>query len=168
MSVLPVLPAQDPLLRRIASRIRRMDKSLQCLLDDMVESMDAAQGVGLSGPQVGKPLRLIVARVDNVLLQIANPEIVRSKGEEIGDEGCLSLPVYYGSVSRASQITIQGLDRNGKHFRRKVVGLLARVIQHEIDHLEGILFIDHLSKLKKSMIVKKLSKQKKTIERIVV
>ena len=71
MSVLPVLPAQDPLLRRIASRIRRMDKSLQCLLDDMVESMDAAQGLGLSGPQVGKPLRLIVARVDNVLLQIA-------------------------------------------------------------------------------------------------
>ena len=146
MSVLPVLPAQDPLLRRIASRIRRMDKSLQCLLDDMVESMDAAQGVGLSGPQVGKPLRLIVARVDNVLLQIANPEIVRSKGEEIGDEGCLSLPGYYGSVSRASQITIQGLDRNGKHFRRKVVGLLARVIQHEIDHLNGILFTDKLVK----------------------
>ena len=146
MSVLPVLPAQDPLLRRIASRIRRVDKSLQCLLDDMVESMDAAQGLGLSGPQVGKPLRLIVARVDNVLLQIANPEIVRSKGEEIGDEGCLSLPGYYGSVSRASQITIQGLDRNGKHFRRKFVGLLARVIQHEIDHLNGILFTDKLVK----------------------
>ena len=146
MSVLPVLPAQDPLLRRIASRIRRVDKSLQCLLDDMVESMDAAQGLGLSGPQVGKPLRLIVARVDNVLLQIAHPEIVRSKGEEIGDEGCLSLPGYYGSVSRASQITIQGLDRNGKHFRRKFVGLLARVIQHEIDHLNGILFTDKLVK----------------------
>ena len=146
MSVLPVLPAQDPLLRRISSRIRRVDKSLQRLLDDMVESMDAAQGLGLSGPQVGKPLRLIVARVDNVLLQIANPEIVRSKGEEIGDEGCLSLPGYYGSVSRASQITIQGLDRNGKHFRRKVVGLLARVIQHEIDHLNGILFTDKLVK----------------------
>ena len=146
MSVLPVLPAQDPLLRRIASRIRRVDKSLQCLLDDMVESMDAAQGLGLSGPQVGKPLRLIVARGDNVLLQIANPEIVRSKGEEIGDEGCLSLPGYYGSVSRASQITIQGLDRNGKHFRRKFVGLLARVIQHEIDHLNGILFTDKLVK----------------------
>ena len=112
----------------------------------MVESMDAAQGLGLSGPQVGKPLRLIVARVDNVLLQIANPEIVRSKGEEIGDEGCLSLPGYYGSVSRASQITIQGLDRNGKHFRRKFVGLLARVIQHEIDHLNGILFTDKLVK----------------------
>ena len=146
MSVLPVLPAQDPLLRRIASRIRRVDKSLQCLLDDMVESMDAAQGLGLSGPQVGKPLRLIVARVDNVLLQIANPEIVRSKGEEIGDEGCLRLPGYYGSVSRASQITIQGLDRNGKHFRRKFVGLLARVIQHERDHLNGILFTDKLVK----------------------
>ena len=144
MSVLPILPAQDPVLRRISSRIRCIDKSIQRILDDLIESMDAAQGVGLSGPQVGKPLRLIVVRVDNVLLQIANPDIVRSIGEEIGDEGCLSLPCYYGSVARASQITFQGLDRNGKKFRRKAAGLLARVIQHEIDHLNGILFTDKL------------------------
>ena len=144
MSVLPILPAQDPMLRRVCSRVRRVDKSAQRLLDDMTESMDAAEGLGLSGPQVGKPLRLIVVRVGDDLLQLVNPEIVRSSGEEIAEEGCLSLPYYYGPVARAARVTVQALNRNGKKIRRKAEGLLARALQHEIDHLNGILFTDKL------------------------
>ena len=144
MSVLPILPAQDPMLRRVCSRIRRVDKSTRRLLDDMTATMDAADGLGLSAPQVGKPLRLIVVRVGDDLLQLVNPEIARSSGEEVAEEGCLSLPFYYGPVARAAQITVQGLDRNGKKTRCKAEGLLARALQHEIDHLHGILFTDKL------------------------
>ena len=144
MSVLPILPAQDPILRRVCSRVRRVDNSTRRLLDDMTASMDAANGVGLSGPQVGKPLRLIVVRVGDDLLQLVNPEIVRSSGEEIAEEGCLSLPYYYGPVARAASVTVRGLDRQGKKVRRKTDGLLARALQHEIDHLQGVLFTDKL------------------------
>ncbi len=132
------------MLRRVCSRVRRVDESTRRLLDDMTESMDAANGLGLSGPQVGKPLRVIVVRVGDELLHLVNPEIVRSSGEEIAEEGCLSLPYYYGPVARPDQVTVQGLDRNGKKIRRKAGGLLARAIQHEIDHLQGILFTDKL------------------------
>ena len=144
MSTLPILPAQHPMLRRVCSRVRKVDKSIRRLLDDMTESMDAADGLGLSGPQVGKPLRAIVVRVGDDDLQLVNPEIVRSSGEEIAEEGCLSLPYYYGPVARAAEITVQGLDRRGATIRRKAAGLFARAIQHEIDHLQGILFTDKL------------------------
>ena len=144
MNVLPILPAQDPMLRRVCSRVRRVDESTRRLLDDMTESMDAANGLGVSGPQIGKPLRLIVVRIEDELLHLVNPEIVRSSGEEVAEEGCLSLPYYYGPVARPEQVTVQGLDRNGKKIRRKANGLLARALQHEIDHLRGILFTDKL------------------------
>ncbi len=132
------------MLQRVCSRVRRVDESTRRLLDDMTESMDAANGLGLSGPQVGRPLRLIVVRVGDELLQLVNPEIVRSSGEAIAEEGCLSLPYYYGPVARPEQVTVQGLDQNGKKLRRKASGLLARALQHEIDHLQGILFTDKL------------------------
>ncbi len=144
MAILPILPTQHAMLRRVCSRVRKVDKTVRRLLDDMTESMDAANGLGLSGPQVGKPLRAIVVRVGEDHLQLVNPEIVRSAGELIGEEGCLSLPYYYGPVARAAEITVQALDRNGRKVRRKAEGLLARALQHEIDHLHGILFTDKL------------------------
>ena len=144
MSTLPILPTQHPMLRRVCSRVRKVDRTVRRLLDDLTESMDAADGLGLSGPQVGKPLRAIVVRVGEDHLQLVNPEIVRSTGEQIGEEGCLSLPYYYGPVARAAEVTVQALDRNGARVRRKAEGLLARALQHEIDHLHGILFTDKL------------------------
>lgn len=145
----------NPVLRQKARRVREVTPAIQQLMDDMVETMRAAPGVGLAGPQVDVPLRVIVVEVpkdfDNPeagtwLYTLANPEIARaSKEMEEGEEGCLSIPGYYGLVERASAVTVKGLDRNGRKVRIKAEGFLARVFQHEIDHLEGILFIDHIS-----------------------
>ncbi len=145
----------NPVLRQKARRVREVTPAIQQLMDDMVETMRAAPGVGLAGPQVDVPLRVIVVEVpkdfDNPeagtwLYALANPEIARmSKEMEEGEEGCLSIPGYYGLVERASAVTVKGLDRNGRKVRIKAQGFLARVFQHEIDHLEGILFIDHIS-----------------------
>src|SRR2546421_2528191 len=116
-------------------------------MDDMVETMLAAPGVGLAATQVCVPLRVIVMKVDNQLYTLANPEVVRASGEQVGYEGCLSVPGYIGEVARAEKVVARGLNRNGKQVRIKGEGLLARAVQHEIDHLDGILFIDRLTSL---------------------
>lgn len=145
MAVLPIRVVPDPVLRQKSKRIRYIDSSVHRLIADMLETMHAASGAGLAAPQVGVPLRVIVIGIpgeDDIVL--INPEIVRRNGERLVDEGCLSIPGYVGQVRRCQQVTARGLDRNGKQVRIKGEELLAQALEHEIDHLNGVLYIDHL------------------------
>ena len=144
MAVRPILVVGNPVLRQKAKRVSQFDKPLQKLVDDMIETMRAAPGVGLAGPQIGVPLRLAVIEVDDEITVIANPEIVKaSEGEEM-DEGCLSVPGYWGRVRRADKVVVKAKNRDGKDFRVSAEGLLAQALQHEIDHLHGMLYVDRL------------------------
>ncbi len=146
MTILPIRSLPDPILRKKAKRVSNIDGSVKKLIGDMIETMHAEPGrVGLAAPQVGVPLRVIVInKPDEEEVVIINPEIVRRKGERVLDEGCLSIPGYIGQIKRAEQITVKGRDRNGKEIRIKAEGLLAQALEHEIDHLKGSLYIDHL------------------------
>ncbi len=145
----------NPILRQKAKRVREVTPAVQQLMDDMVETMRDAPGVGLAGPQVDVPLRVIVVEVPKDfeapdagtwLYTLANPEVARASDEiEEGQEGCLSIPNIHGLVERPAAVTVKALDRNGKRIRIKADGYLARVLQHEIDHLDGILFLDHIT-----------------------
>jgi peptide deformylase len=147
VAILEIITRDNPRLRLKAKRIPKVDESVRRLMDDMVETMLDAPGVGLAATQVDVQLRVIVMKVDNQLYTLANPEMVRSSGEQVGYEGCLSVPGYIGEVARAERVTIKALNRNGREVRIKGEGLLARAIQHEIDHLDGILFVDRLTSL---------------------
>jgi peptide deformylase len=147
VALLEIITRDNPRLRLKARRVPKVDDSVRRLMDDMVETMLDAPGVGLAATQVDVQLRVIVMKVDNQLYTLANPEMVRSSGEQIGYEGCLSVPGYIGEVARADKVTIKALNRNGKEVRIKGEGLLARAIQHEIDHLDGVLFTDRLTSL---------------------
>lgn len=142
MPILSIVVTADhnDVLTSKATRVPRVDDGIRKLMDDMVETMFSANGVGLAAPQVNVPLRVIVLRVDNQIYQIANPEMVRCEGEQTGLEGCLSVPGWVGEVTRCDRVVAKGLNRHGKQVRIKGDGLLARAIQHEIDHLDGILF----------------------------
>ncbi|MFN2581766.1 MAG: peptide deformylase [Candidatus Dormibacteria bacterium] len=142
MPVLPIVVTADhnEVLTNKAPRVPRVDDGIRRLMDDMVETMFSANGVGLAAPQVNVPLRVIVLRVDNQIYQIANPEMVRCEGEQTGLEGCLSVPGLVGEVTRCQRVVAKGLNRRGREVRIKGDGLLARAIQHEIDHLDGVLF----------------------------
>jgi len=153
MAIRRIHLANEPVLRQVAKPVTRFHDGLQELIDDMFETMRAAPGVGLAAPQVGESARLFVARwpedeEDPESLKsyaLVNPVIVRAKGEEEeAEEGCLSVPGYVGDVWRATEIVIKGKDRYGKKIRMRVNGWLARIFQHEIDHLNGILFIDRV------------------------
>lgn len=153
MAVREILTAEHAVLRQKAKKIKRVDASTQNLIDDMLESMRAARGLGLAAPQIGVGLRVLVIEVpedeeahggEQVIL--INPEITKAEGEQFGEEGCLSIPGYVGMVRRANQVSVKGLNRKGKEVRVKGTGLLARALQHEIDHLDGILFTDRLEK----------------------
>jgi peptide deformylase len=139
-----IVVVEDPRLRVKCPRVPKVDDSIRQLIDDMVDTMRDAPGIGLAAPQVGVLLRVIVCEVDESLHVLVNPEIVRSEGEELGIEGCLSIPGYVGDVKRASRVTVKGKNRNGKDIRVKAEGLLARCLQHEIDHVDGVLFTDRL------------------------
>jgi peptide deformylase len=147
MAVLPILTQEAPILRQKAKRVGRVDSSIHKLIDDMVDTMVAAPGVGLAAPQVGVGLRVAVIKTDSNLHVLINPEMVKWEGEQIGLEGCLSIPGYVGEVKRYMQVVARGLNRNGKSVKIKGDALLARAIQHEIDHLDGILFTDRLTSL---------------------
>jgi peptide deformylase len=142
VALLPIVLStdEDPVLTTKATRVPRVDEAIRKLMDDMVETMIAAHGAGLAAPQVGVSQRVIVLRVDNQVYQLANPEMVRCEGEQTGVEGCLSVPGLIGEVTRCERVVAKGLNRHGKEIRVKGDGLLARAIQHEIDHLDGILF----------------------------
>ena len=147
MSVLPIVLTSyhNDVLTNRATRVPRVDDGVRRLMDDMVETMFAANGVGLAAPQVNVPLRVIVLRVENQIHQIANPEMVRCEGEQIGLEGCLSVPGLVGEVTRCQRVVAKGINRRGKEVRIKGDGLLSRAIQHEIDHLDGVLFTSRVN-----------------------
>lgn len=152
MAVHQILKAEHPVLRQKAKRVGRIDSSLQKLIDDMVETMHATNGVGLAAPQIGVPLRVAVIQVPaeyeephaGELFVMINPEIVKTADEHETEEACLSLPGYAGNIKRAQRVTFKARDRHGKEYRVKAEGLLAQAVQHEIDHLNGVLFFDHL------------------------
>ncbi len=153
MAVLDIILEGDPRLRQKATRIRAVDDALRRLAADMHETMLAAPGVGLAAPQVGITRRLIVVHVPEnydeegtpeTTLTLVNPEIVKSQGRVVGQEGCLSIPGWVGDVPRYEAITVKGTDLNNRDVRLKLRGYAARVVQHEIDHLDGILFTDRI------------------------
>ena len=147
MAVLPIVKYGDPVLRNPTQPVGDIDAALQKLIDDMVDTMVAAPGVGLAAPQVGVGLRVVVIKTDTNLHTLVNPEMVKWEGEQIGLEGCLSIPGYVGEVKRYMQVVARGLNRQGKPVKIKGDALLARAIQHEIDHIDGILFTDRLTSL---------------------
>jgi len=156
----------DPVLRKKTSRVEHIDSTLSRLIEDMVETMHAAPGVGLAANQVGVPLQLAVidlsSREDeeqrHPLLVIINPEILAMEGSVIEEEGCLSIPDYAEKVKRAARVKVRAQDRTGKQFELETEGLMAKALQHEIDHLNGLLFVDKLSPLKKSLFKRRFKK----------
>lgn len=145
MAVLPILSYPNLQLRQRAKRVRNIDGSIQRLIDDMVETMHQAQGVGLAAPQIGVPLRVIVIGLPGEeMIALVNPQIVKRSGECEVTEGCLSIPGYRGEIKRSTKVTAKGLDRRGREIRVKGEGLMAEALEHEIDHLNGVLYIDHL------------------------
>ena len=169
-----ILVIPDPLLRKVSEPVNSVNKEVKNLMDDMLETMYAAPGIGLAAVQIGVLKRIIVIDLskDNEKknpLFIVNPEITFKSNELISyEEGCLSIPNQFAEVKRPSSCKLNFLDYNGKKKEISADGLLATCIQHEVDHLDGILFIDHLSKLKKDLILKKTKKQKKEIDRVIV
>ena len=145
MAVLPICHLPNPVLRRKAKRVPSVDSSIQRLVDDMVETMQQINGVGLAAPQAGISLRVVVLQMpDEEPIAIINPEIVRRTGEREVTEGCLSVPGYAGKIKRSVSVTVKGLDRQGKAIRIKATDLMAQALEHELDHLNGILYIDHI------------------------
>jgi len=150
MAVLPIHEAPAPVLRQKSKRVRSIDKSIHRLMDDMLETMHSAGGVGLAAPQLGTLLRVIVIGMpEEEDIVLINPEIVRRKGERVVDEGCLSIPGYIGQIKRAESVRVKGRDQNGKEIRIKASELLAQALEHEIDHLNGVLYIDYLDSMDK-------------------
>ncbi|MCR6629689.1 MAG: peptide deformylase [Magnetospirillum sp.] len=167
MALLPILTAPDPRLKQKAARVEAVDDSVRLLMEDMLETMYQAPGIGLAAPQVGVQRRIIVVDIgkseeDRQPIRMANPEIVWvSEDDNTYEEGCLSVPEHYAEVVRPRAIRVRYLDEQNEIREMEADGLLATVLQHEMDHLEGILFIDHLSSLKRNMILRKLLKSKK-------
>jgi len=145
MAILKVLTVPEPILRQKSKRVRNIDGSIRKLAADMIETMHAASGVGLAAPQVGVPWRVIaIGMPDEEDFVLINPEVVRRSGERLVTEGCLSVPGYFGEIQRAQRVTVKGKDLSGKETRIKAEELLAQALEHEIDHLNGVLYIDHL------------------------
>jgi peptide deformylase len=168
MALLPVLIAPDPRLKLKAKPVVKVDSTIRELMDDMLETMYVAPGIGLAAPQVGQPLRIIVADVardeeeQKQPLRMANPEILwRSEELATYNEGCLSLPEHYADVTRPAVIRVRYIDHENEIREMAAEGLLATVIQHEMDHLEGVLFVDHISPLKRNIILRKLAKTRR-------
>lgn len=167
MAIRPIVIAPDPVLKQKCAPVETIDAEVLTLLDDMLETMYDAPGIGLAAPQVGVPLRAIVIDVDREgeatgPLKLINPEIVWKSDElQTMEEGCLSIPEQYHDVTRPAQVKVAYTDAAGERREIEGGGLLAACLQHEIDHIDGVLFIDHLSQLKRSMILRRLSKGKK-------
>ena len=142
MTVMEIKKAGDKILKDTAQPVIKVDKKIRKLLDDMLQTMEKADGVGLAAPQVGVSLRVIILDVGDGLIELINPVITASSGCELGTEGCLSIPGVFGEVERFTEVTVEGFNRFGKKVKITGTGLLSRALQHEIDHLEGILFIE--------------------------
>lgn len=170
MALLPILIAPNPILKKKAAPVEKVDDAVRALMDDMLETMYAAPGVGLAAPQIGVSKRILVMDIGHrdpegpkkSPIYMANPEIIWVSDDDSScEEGCLSVPEHYAEVVRPAAVKIRYLDRDGKTQILDAEGFMATVVQHEIDHLDGILFIDHLSNLKRNMILRKLIKSQK-------
>ncbi|MCD6358917.1 MAG: peptide deformylase [Dehalococcoidia bacterium] len=146
MAVIPIRVVPDPVLREKSRRVSNIDKSILKLIDDMIETVRAVPGrAGLAAPQIGVLLRVLVIQIpEEEALALINPEIVKKRGERVVMEGCLSIPGYQGKIKRANSVTVKGLSPQGKPVRIKATELLSQALEHEIDHLNGILYVDHL------------------------
>ncbi|NKL02456.1 peptide deformylase [Rhizobium leguminosarum bv. viciae] len=168
MTIKPLIILPDPVLRQLSKPVERVDSDLQRLADDMLETMYDAPGIGLAAIQVGVPRRMLVIDIaregeEKQPQVFINPEIVKSSDERsVYEEGCLSIPDYYAEVERPATVSVKYLDRNGKEQTVEADGLLATCLQHEIDHLNGVLFIDYISRLKREMVIKKFTKAAKS------
>ena len=168
MAIREIRKYPDPVLRATTARVEAVDESISRLIEDMVETMHAAPGVGLAANQVGVPLQVAVIDISareekekarrHPLVVIINPVIVSSEGSVVEEEGCLSIPDFSEKVKRAARVKVRALDRAGKPFEMEAEGLMAKALQHEIDHLNGLLFVDRLSGLKKNIFRRKLKK----------
>jgi len=168
MAVLPIITAPDPRLKLVAKPVDKVDAKVRRLMDDMLDTMYGSIGIGLAAPQVGVAQRVIVIDVAREgekanPMRIANPEIIwRSEETTVAQEGCLSVPEHYADVSRAAKIRLRYVDHENEIREIDADGLLATCLQHEIDHLDGVLFVDHISALKRGMILRKLQKAKRS------
>lgn len=166
MPLLPIYIYPDPVLRQKAQRVKNIDTGIQRLIDDMVETMYHAPGIGLAANQVGRPLSVLVIHIQRDeseygLIVLINPEMVSSRGETTFEEGCLSVPEYYANVTRHEEVVVRGLDRRGEKIEIAAGGLLAIALQHEIDHLEGKLFIDRISPIARDIFKRRWKKKSK-------
>ncbi|MGF0537535.1 peptide deformylase [Agrobacterium sp. ES01] len=168
MTIKPLIILPDPILRQSSQPVERFDSDLHKLADDMLDTMYEAPGIGLAAIQIGVARRLLVIDIskedeDRQPLVFINPEIITSSDERSTyEEGCLSIPDYYAEVERPAAVTVKSLDRDGREQMTEADGLLATCLQHEIDHLNGVLFIDHISRLKREMVIKRFTKSAKT------
>jgi peptide deformylase len=145
VAVRRIVTLGEPVLRQKAKKIHRVDNSIRKIIDDLIDTVQSAHGAGLAAPQIGVPLRVIVTNIEDELRVVINPEIVsESEEDEESEEGCLSIPGWWGPVKRKVAVTVRGMGRTGKPTKIKVEGLEARCFQHEIDHLDGVLFIDRM------------------------
>ena len=167
MALLEILTYPDPRLKQVSNPVEKVDREIEKLVADMLETMYAAPGIGLAAPQVGIHKRVIVLDVGRLTeegrqpLALVNPEIVSSEGETVFDEGCLSVPEFTAEVTRAEKIVVSGLNERGEAVELDADGLLAIALQHEVDHLEGILFFDRLGKVRRDIFKRKYAKMLK-------
>lgn len=165
MPLLDILVYPAPELKRKSLPVEELDEDLECLLDGMAETLRDADGVGLAAPQVGRNIRALIVDVplpesdEREFYELINPEIVSSRGFQVGEEGCLSVPGFFANVRRKNHVRVSALNRKGKRFTIDADGMLSRVLQHEIDHLDGILFFDRLRQLKKDLLVKQINQR---------
>jgi peptide deformylase len=161
MSVRKISEYPEQVLAKTGEPVTKFDEDLAKLCEEMFETMYAAEGVGLAAPQIGLSLRLFVMDCDGIKLIAANPEIARTEGEQSGQEGCLSVGKVPAVVTRAEKATLRAQDEKGEWFEREATGYASRCFQHETDHCDGKLFIDHLPKMRREMVVKRFQKEKK-------
>jgi len=167
MAVRPIVKYGHPALHKPSEPVREIDRTIHELLDDMVETMYAAPGIGLAAPQIAVPLRVIIVDLSvgdepGQLIKLINPEFVLREGEQRHDEGCLSVPGFGGSPVRPARVVVKGLDPDGKERTYEGTELLARAFCHEIDHIDGLLFVDRLTPLKRDLMKRKLRKKART------
>ena len=163
MSLRDILIYPEKKLRKKSQTVEKIDKKILKLLDDLSDTMYNAPGVGLAAPQVGENVRVIVVDIttkeeENDLLELINPKIKDSSGTQTSEEGCLSIPGFYSNITRKKNVTVEAVNRHGEEFIIEAEDILSRVLQHEIDHLDGILFFDKMPKLKKELFIKKIDK----------
>lgn len=159
MAVLDIRVLGDPILRERTATVSAVTEDLRALVSDMFDTMYAAEGIGLAAPQVGRSDRVFVMDVDDAPLVMINPEIVEHEGNERGEEGCLSIPEIFGDVDRATRVVARALDVDGNPFELELTGLAARCVLHELDHLDGKLFIDYMSLVKRKFMARKWEKE---------